>query len=142
MRQRCCNPYDDAWEHYGGRGIRVCWSWLSLDGFANFLADMGSRPPAMTLDRIDNDGNYEPGNCRWATWSTQMHNRRKRKGASSKYRGVYVTRKDNFAAQFRVDSKNIHLGTFPTELLAAQAYDTVASKHFGSEACTNFQEVL
>jgi hypothetical protein len=73
MVRRCSNPKAGGWERYGGRGIKVCERWLKFD---NFLADMGKRPPNLTLDRKNNDGNYEPGNCRWATRSEQQHNRR------------------------------------------------------------------
>lgn len=75
MRQRCGNPNAHAYENYGGRGITVCERWRN---FQNFYADMGERPPGLTLDRIDNDGNYEPGNCRWATRQVQSQNQRKR----------------------------------------------------------------
>jgi hypothetical protein len=81
MIQRCTNPNNRKWDHYGGRGITVCDRWRG--SFAAFLADMGERPEGRTLDRIDNDGNYEPGNCRWATVSEQNLNRRKMKGASN-----------------------------------------------------------
>lgn len=76
MRNRCYNERQPHYPRYGGRGIRVCARWLGPDGFPNFLADMGERPDGLSLDRIDNDGDYEPGNVRWATASQQALNRR------------------------------------------------------------------
>jgi hypothetical protein len=73
MRERCDNPKREGFEYYGGRGIRVCERWSV---FENFFADMGVASVGYSLDRIDANGNYEPSNCRWATWATQHANKR------------------------------------------------------------------
>lgn len=86
MKYRAHN-YRGKWgEHYKKRGITVCDRWVKgengMSGWECFYADMGDRPEGLTLDRINNNGNYEPGNCRWATWSEQNSN----KGNSKKYK--------------------------------------------------------
>ncbi len=73
MKRRCLDPDDQHWPSYGGRGIAVCPQWMD---FSTFHADMGDRPTGMTLNRIDNDGNYEPSNCEWAKPVEQSQNTR------------------------------------------------------------------
>lgn len=72
MIDRCSNKRNHAWGNYGGKGIAVCDRWLEIK---NFISDMGDRPDGYTLDRIDTNSDYEPKNCRWATWFVQQSNR-------------------------------------------------------------------
>ena len=74
MRYRCLNKEHDRYRYYGGKGIGICQRWL--DSYENFLADMGRKPsPKHSLDRIDGDKDYSPGNCRWASWTEQANNK-------------------------------------------------------------------
>lgn len=88
MKQRCLNPNNDAYPNYGARGITVCERWLD---FANFLEDMGERPDGLTIDRIDPEGGYEPGNCRWATMKEQCNNWRRGHQFMVVYKGAEYT---------------------------------------------------
>ena len=87
MKERCYNKNKDNYSYYGGRGIKVCDRWLN--DFEAFLYDMGERPtPKHQLDRIDSDGDYEPGNCRWVTKSENMINRKVKRGLSG-HKNIY-----------------------------------------------------
>lgn len=84
IRQRCTNPNAKFFSYYGGRGIKVCDRWL--DSFENFLADMGEPQAGYTLDRVNNEGNYEPNNCKWVTRKEQASNTRRNRNIT--YKGV------------------------------------------------------
>ena len=73
MKARCNNPNHQSYKSYGGRGIKVCKRW---DDFKKFADDMGEKPDGHTMDRIDNDADYEPDNCRWSTYEEQNNNKR------------------------------------------------------------------
>jgi hypothetical protein len=90
MRSRCHNPDDEAYHYYGARGIKVCQEWRN--SFPTFVKDMGERPPNMSLDRINNDGDYSKQNCRWATQSEQLRNYRR--NVKVEYQGSNYCLKD------------------------------------------------
>jgi DNA-binding XRE family transcriptional regulator len=91
MKGRCYDPNDKRWKDYGGRGITVCERWrLSV---TDFIKDMGDHPgPEYSLDRINNNGNYEPGNCRWATRVEQARNTRQTKANKLIVRAIRILR--------------------------------------------------
>lgn len=91
MLQRCENPNCKSFSDYGGRGIKVCQSWHK---FENFYRDMGKRPEGLSIDRINNDGNYEMGNCRWATKEEQSNNSRPKSKGPAKQRWFRSWRSD------------------------------------------------
>ena len=129
--QRCTNPNDAGYINYGGRGIEVCEQWLD---FKNFLADMGERPsPKHEITRIDNDGNYKPGNTEWSTDAVaQNRNRRNFKKTSSQYRGVDLWLGKYWRARITIEKDRLRqIGCFKTEIDAARAYDAVARLHRG-----------
>jgi len=126
MLQRCYYTRGKAYANYGGRGITVCDRWRGIDGFMNFVKDMGNKPsPGHTLDRRDTDGNYESSNCRWATRDVQVQNRRLFSNNTTGLLGVSFNPKNNkWYAQIRIEGHKTHLGHFDTPDLAANAYAT------------------
>lgn len=85
MKKRCLNETDKDYKNYGGRGINICDRWLGVDGFFNFIEDMGDRPENTTLDRKNVEGDYSPENCRWATLNEQASNKRDSKNVGISY---------------------------------------------------------
>lgn len=123
MKKRIFNKKSIGYENYGGRGINICDRWLKIE---NFIEDMyPSYQEGLTLDRMDNDGNYEPSNCRWATKSVQSRNTIVlRSTNTSGYRGVYFKKKNNkFCTRIALCGKFIQIGYFKTAEEAGYAYD-------------------
>lgn len=106
MLRRCYNKNEPLYHRYGGRGIKVCERWRMRNGigFSNFVSDMGARPTRSTLDRIDNNGDYSPGNCRWADRMTQ--NRNRSNTAYVMYEGARVHISE-LAARYEKDRRTI-----------------------------------
>jgi hypothetical protein len=110
MIERCSNPNVKCWKDYGGRGISVCESWKN---FENFYADMHDRPTGLTIERVDVNGNYEPGNCVWDDKFRQAQNHRIHTGNKTGVKGVAAAGKHRYRAGIGAFGKKIFLGYFP-----------------------------
>lgn len=123
MVDRCTHQKNKAFINYGGRGITVCDRWLNVE---NFIEDMyPTYAEGLSIDRINNDGNYEPSNCRWSNKLIQNQNTRLiRSTNTSGFRGAsFESRNNKFQSQIRVNKKMIFLGYFNTAIEAGYAYD-------------------
>lgn len=107
LRNRCNNPKNPQYEDYGGRGIYVCARWAS---FTCFIADMGPKPsPAHSIDRVNNNGPYIPGNCRWADKTTQVRNRRAM--GNTPMSGVYRYPNGKYRVRIGIGYRTVYIGT-------------------------------
>ena len=126
IKQRTGNPNSKNYHNYGGRGITMCEEWRQ--SYTAFLAYMGEPPfPKATIERIDNDKGYEPGNVRWATYAEQIYNQRNR-SSKYKYPGVRRT-KDTYWSQITINGKRVYLGSFTTPEAASAAYNKAKEEH-------------
>ena len=123
IKDRVLNPKDKQYNDYGGRGITICEEWLDIQNFYDW-AMKNEYSDELSIDRIDNDGNYCPNNCRWTTSVIQSRNQRIYKNNTSGYKGVcYRKGRNKYTAQICVDKKFIHLGSFSTPVEGAIAYN-------------------
>ena len=110
IKRRTLNPKHKHYKYYGGRGITICEEWLDVQNFYNWATTNGYSDE-LSLDRIDNNGDYEPNNCRWTTQTIQTRNKRAYKNNTSGYKGVsYDKRTGNYQTYIHIKSKKIHLG--------------------------------
>lgn len=122
MKQRCLNEKSAKYGDYGGRGIKMCKEWHEFSAFMEW-AELNGYKSHLEIDRIDNDGDYSPDNCRWADRKTQCANRRKKQGCTSRYIGVNLHTEGVYAARCSVNNKTVYIGTYDNQVQAAVERD-------------------
>jgi hypothetical protein len=131
IRARCENPKRLKYEHYGGRGIAVCFEWHDFDVFCEWALEHGYKE-GLTIDRIDTNGNYEPSNCRWVTQTEQLRNQNTRYDNTSGVRGVSWDKKaQKWFTYIHVNKKRVSLGRFVELQEATKARKAAEEKYWG-----------
>ena len=136
MNSRCSNQYSKDYSNYGARGITVCDEWAN--NFQSFYDDMGVRPDGTSIDRIDNDGDYERGNCRWSTPREQSLNQRIPKNNTSGYRGIWQSKYRN---RWYASASNVYIGCYLSKEEAAWMYDQYAIEINGNNPHLNYEYI-
>ena len=140
MLDHCENPASENYRKYGGQGLTVCQQWHDVTAFITWIEkNLGPRPDGMDLWLTSGNKQYRPGSVQWATTSQRAGGARKRRGTSSRYKGVSLLRRDGtWVAEITVNYRRRYLGRFPTEEAAASAYDDAAIAAWGRFARLNF----
>lgn len=129
MKSRCNNPNAQYYSEYGGRNITYCKEWENYENFSNWAKENGYQK-GLELDRIDNNRNYSPENCRFTTRYISQRNKRSHKNSSSQYVGVsYVASRERWYASIKVNNSNKTIGIYKTELEAAKAREEYINSH-------------
>lgn len=129
MLQRCTNPNNPAFKNYGGRGIKVCKEWLN--SFGVFFKDMGEKPQGLSIERKDNNKDYFPENCKWATRTEQNRNQRIKKNNKTGVTGVWWDRnRQIYQVRITTNHKRIHIGSFAGLEDATTARKQAESKYW------------
>ena len=131
IKNRCYTESSSVYDYYGGKGVRVCKRWLGDDGYENFLNDMGASKLGYDIDRIDENGNYEPENCRWVKINESRFNRGRFSNNTSGKTGVVRCSNGRWNCRINVNKERINLGTYDNFDYALEIRELAEIRHYG-----------